>query len=571
MNLSEDPGIGLVERSPYPRITLLSLPRAFTLQDLNPLSRTYGCCDRGFWNYKTVTDFPSGAMQQLALAFAILYSVPFEENTYHGDPVILERARSAMLYWARTMHRSGAVDEWYRNEISYCATAFTTFGMAESLRMLGGQLDPSDIEVLKESVLRAARWLAKRFNPWVMNQNLAACVALWSAFVYTGEPWLRSAAVDKWEKTLKYWNPEGWFCEYGGPDLGYSTLALDLLALLGRSKCSVDLLGTAGDLCQFIASFICRSGDLAGGLGSRGTCHTFPYGTEVFAQSIPAATCLAAHLRREFGRGNLVSPENVDDRYLAYFYLPQFALACTATPLPEPCALLPSSDRYWSASRFVISHSGPADLVCSLNRNGAFNLYASGLPCHRNWGYWVETEDGERWTSAGWVSDAITHYGVENGRIDVSGPFVRVDDSLPLERWGSAFHFVSRWLFRSNRLAELSQHLIKERKIATRKPVPLTIDRQIFWEGSDLCVCDRIHKSGRVPVFRRLAPAADFEAHSPSARMGSGLLPECIPVGQTNPTAWAQRLSQEGVIRLKATYAQDALGRMRFRSMSEMR
>ena len=49
------------DRFRYAELVLGALPRALTLLDSNPRSRTYGCCDRGYWHYKTLTSFPAGA------------------------------------------------------------------------------------------------------------------------------------------------------------------------------------------------------------------------------------------------------------------------------------------------------------------------------------------------------------------------------------------------------------------------------------------------------------------------------------------------------------------------------
>src|SRR5215203_6079166 len=112
----------------YWRVTGSAVRRAMSLQDCNPASATYGCADRTFWQYRTISGFPAGTMQQVALPFAALFDTAFPGNEWHQDTGMFDRARSAMLFWARAQHAAGSVDEWYRHEHSYCATAFTTFG-----------------------------------------------------------------------------------------------------------------------------------------------------------------------------------------------------------------------------------------------------------------------------------------------------------------------------------------------------------------------------------------------------------------------------------------------------------
>ena len=149
----------------YWRVTEPAVRRAMSLQDFNPASATYGCLDRSFWQYRTIASFPAATMQQVALPFAVLFESNFAGNAWHGSEEMLARARAAMLFWARSQHASGAVDEWYRHEHSYCATAFTCFGIAEACLRLGNHLAAADRDEIVRAVGRAARWLGGRFPP----------------------------------------------------------------------------------------------------------------------------------------------------------------------------------------------------------------------------------------------------------------------------------------------------------------------------------------------------------------------------------------------------------------------
>jgi len=541
-------------------LALSQAPRAFSLQDINPRSRTYGCCDRNFWQYKTITDFPAGIWQQLALPFALLYVTPFEGNRYLDDPEMLDRARSAMLFWRSAQHRNGALDEWYRNEFSYCATSFTTFAVAESLLLLKEHLSKSDRDTCLSGILKAAGWLASRFNPTVMNQNLVACAALWNAYSYTQEDWLRQAFQRKWQETLEHLDEEGWFEEYGGADLGYTTLALDILACLDRRGCEAKVLEVAQEVCKYLASFLCQSGGLAGRLGSRGTEHTFAFGAEAFAGRIPEAAALAAHLRRRFEAGELCTPERVDDRYLAYFYLPQFTLACTVAPSAHVLAKV-EGDASWGRSGFRIWRRDAADLVCSLRRQGAFNLHVQGQRTHHNLGYWVETERGERWTSSAWNPAAIEKKESSDGALTVRGQFVRVEDDLPLVKRPVAFHAFSKWILRYPPLGERFQSALRRRKILRRRLVPLGFERTLRWENDALRVTDTIRRQPGCPPLRAVGPVDDVGVHSPSAHTGGASPTQRLTIAQATARGWAARLSRSAALRLEVVYARDGSGR----------
>jgi hypothetical protein len=547
----------------YWRVTSSAVRRAMSLQDSNPASATYGCADRTFWQYRTISAFPAGTMQQVALPFAVLFDTAFPGNEWHQDAAMFDRARSAMLFWARSQHASGSVDEWYRHEHSYCATAFTTFGIAEALLRLQPHLAPGDRDEIQRAVSRAGMWLGERFNDEVMNQNLAASAALWNVHQLTGDAAFKTAFDKTWQRTLAHQDLEGWFVEYGGADLGYSLLALDLLASLDRRGCR-DAATTAAPLSRFVASFAVGGSDLAGRLGSRGTEHGFPFGAEAFAASLPDAAAIATHLRDALEHGTVSDPRTVDDRYLAYFYLPSFVLAAS---LGEPATAVSGSSgpANWATSGFRVWPARGGAVVSSTNRRGAFNIYAPPLPVHRNLGYWIETADRRRFASCAWSrEDSVAGAATDTG-VTVEGAFVRVDDSLPLVKQEVAFRAATQWVFRFPALAEPFHHFIKRRKISRKIAGPFTFRRELAWQGDGLVVRDLIQARGaRAAAVRAITPAADIEVHSPSARLSGGSRNSGITVAAPIAAAWVTELNRTGRLALVTHYQVDGAGHLRF-------
>jgi len=554
--------------SVYVRVTLPQVARAMSLQDLNRGSRTYGCCDRDFWQYKTVTGFPAAPFQQLALPFALLYVTRFQGNPYCREPALLERADAAVRFWCRAQHRDGAFDEWYRNEHSYCPTAFTTFGAAQTLLLLRDRL--ADADAVVPHLERAVGWLGERFNPDVMNQNLAACAAMWSVHRLTPAARSRELALRTWQRAREHFEDEGWFYEYGGADLGYTTLALDLLGCLHRDGFPGEVLPIAEKICAFLHSF--PGNDLAGGLGSRGTEHTFPFGLEYFAHHFEPAGSLAGRLRVALARGELRTPASVDDRYLAYFYLPHFVLACT---LPLSDALVekpPVAQQAWPQSGFCIWRRTRAQhrdretaaevaVVCSLRRQGAFSLSGPDRRLHRNLGYWVETAAGQRWSSSRWTAGALDAEPLaDESGWRVRGAFTRVADELPLTKRAVPFHILCDYVLRWPRLAEAVQRWIKRRNITSQQTVPLNFERTLRWDGDALEVTDLIRKQPGCPQLRAVRLVADVEVHSPSARLEPPRPLRRIIVSQSDATRWATELNQCEQLRLRVRYAPGADG-----------
>lgn len=512
------------DRSPYARLLIDSIPRALTLQDRNRASRTWGCCDRAFWHYRTLTDAPASTFQQLMLPQAIAFaSLP--GNPYAGQASLLQSAVGALRFWTKTQHSTGSFDEWYRNEHSYCATAFTTYGAAETALILAPDLDGEARGEVEGALERTAKWLSTRFNPSVMNQNLAAACALFNSSLFLEKEWIRHAFERTWEKTVALQHAEGWFPEYGGADPGYSTLALDLLAVLHRR--GADVGDAPAKVADFLARFVGPGGGLGEPLGSRGTAHAFPFGAEYFAaQGDPAAGQIAAALRRRYGEGAAagsagIDPTTVDDRYFSYFYLPQFALAATIDGGAGESAPAPTDDAAFPGCGFRIWRIGATSIVASLRRQGAFVVHRPDRS-ETQLGFWAETKSGERWSSCPWSEDARElQVGTDQRHVVVHGAFARVEDSLPLVKHGLAFTTLTRGPLRFPALAERFHHWIKKRKIEKRRTQPLSFERSLRIDGSQLEVRDRIEKQPGCPALTAIYPVSDIDVHSPSGRLAA--------------------------------------------------
>ena len=104
--------------SPLGGLVLPTVQRALSLMDRDPGSPTYGCMDRSFWYYRTLANFAGAVWQQPMVGFSALYATPHADNPFAGAPSLREAAAAALKAWTRSQPRSGAFDEWYRNEHS---------------------------------------------------------------------------------------------------------------------------------------------------------------------------------------------------------------------------------------------------------------------------------------------------------------------------------------------------------------------------------------------------------------------------------------------------------------------
>ena len=133
----------------YLEHALGQIPRILTCMDRNPLSTTFGCCDRSYWLEKT-RDFPDAVRQFGVQALAIVYAHELPGNPYYQNENILYWIEAGLCYWAKIQHSDGSFDEFYPNERGWVGpTAFTTFSSVEAFKLVESRLDEFSAELVK--------------------------------------------------------------------------------------------------------------------------------------------------------------------------------------------------------------------------------------------------------------------------------------------------------------------------------------------------------------------------------------------------------------------------------------
>ena len=495
--------------------------RAFAFMDTNRTSATYGCADRPYWYYRTLTNFSGSTWQQIMLGHAALYKAQHAGNPHAGDPVVLEAASAALSYWSRLAHRDGAFDEWYLNEFSYCPTAITGAGAALTLELIGDALSPEVGKSASEALCQAASWLDRRYNPTVMNQNLAAAVALAGAAKI--DPKWRAPAEARLARVRKDQNSEGWFPEYSGADLGYSSLALDLLAAYDRLIGSEESCAMAQQLTRFLTAAQGGWMALCGRVGSRGTSHLFPYGALHFAPRDAGAAQLLPSWLSGLSQGVAPNPGSVDDRYFAYFYFPQFALAyeqaTRAATLLSPPAVEQSGILDLPSSGFVAVRRGGWAALVSRRLGGALAIDGGANVPLYHLGYEIETGSG-RFSSANW-DENVACTPVAGNVIHAQSEFRSSSAGVPLKTLMAPFQLIVGFL-RTSALAEGFQGMIKRKMIAPRGVPGLRLERRITVVDDGLEIGDRLIPRAGLGTIKRMDIARTISMHSPSARQDPG-------------------------------------------------
>jgi len=290
------------------------IPRMLGLIDRDSDSETYGCCDRNFWMYK-ITDFSSGIIQQCSLTLSLLYSnsdyfssdclyLKTEHRDYYKETAI------AVNKWTLKSVNNGALDEYYPNEKSFPATAFTAYALLKSSLILNDQ------SVLQSDKLsNIANFLCDREPSKAANQDIAAAAYLWLYYdnIHNLDKYLKQI-----HNLLNRENSSGEFNEYMGFDFGYATVSVNYLSYMLD-----DGYHEAKKYIKKISDIICYSATsspiVSGNIFSRNTSYYLPYAIETIIHLYPEKDRRLKNL----SFSSVISI--LDDRYMMHYFTPSIA------------------------------------------------------------------------------------------------------------------------------------------------------------------------------------------------------------------------------------------------------
>ena len=299
----------------YLKEILAQAPRIIGLQCRVPSMKPYGCFDRPYWNYGDYGT-PRARRQEGVLTLALLYTIEHEDNVYYRNRMILEWIKAGIDFWMGIQLRTGAFNEAYPNEFNHTSTAFTSYAVSESLLLLKEELPAR--QAYLEALRRAAEWLRRHDTPLVVNQNTGAAVFLYNMHMLTGDDTYAKLANDKFEHIASSQDPEGWFNEYGGPDIGYLSLGIGYLAKYFQKSGNERVLPVLARAVDFISYFVHPNDTYGGEYASRDTEYLMPDGFEILAPRIETANAIAETIADAIRRRSAVLPFSLDDKYLLY-------------------------------------------------------------------------------------------------------------------------------------------------------------------------------------------------------------------------------------------------------------
>ena len=266
--------MNLIREDIYTKYIQTNISRVLTQIDRDKDSKTYGSCDRNYWHLK-IRDFSSAILQQTCLTLALMYNVEFAGNTCYKNNNVKEWAIATLRYMDKIQLKDGSFNEYYPNEHGYPPTAFCLFASCKTYMELELE-DKMALNVMD----KAANWLMKHREENAYNQEIAAIAGLYLYYAITKKTEVLKTVNEKVENILKVQSQEGWFPEQGGADIGYSSVAFDMLMEYYWLSKDSKVLQPLCKLMDFLSYFVHPDGTIGGEYGSRNTIYFVPNGVE---------------------------------------------------------------------------------------------------------------------------------------------------------------------------------------------------------------------------------------------------------------------------------------------------
>lgn len=412
------------------------LPRILTQIDRDPLSASFGCADRDWWHYR-IRDFPSLILQQSGYTLWCAAQLPqhAQDAAWFG-----QLAAGSVAFWARRACRMRAFEEYYPWEEGYPPLAFSTLAAA---KLIAAGALPAEAPQLRDAATVAATQLRRRFEADALNQQVAGLAALlWleRAFASLANPAATDALL---ARTLATQHDEGWFPEYGGPDLGYLAVTLDCLWDAYDACADTRLLDAIRRAATFLGDALAVFGRSTGMHNARNTDYIAPYGLARALVQWPNAvhlSALVATLDTHSDPAHFLL--STDERYLCHYLghsvlravapLAQAQAAAPPQPVAAPAAFVRVGAGYWSTDLPAARALPAARLLVSLRKGGIVSL---GCGSETPWtDHGVRVDRGARWWVSHWWTDAW-HHGIDADTVHVHGQLVggRDIESTPLK------------------------------------------------------------------------------------------------------------------------------------------
>jgi len=454
-----------IKSNKFLELSLKQIPRLLGQLNRNYSSKTYGSFDRAYWHYRT-NNISSARYQEGIYTLTLLYCCDFENNEYYHDEKLLEWIRASLRFTTSLQRKNGSFDEWYLNEGSYVATAFLTAALSETLLLLR----EDEVIVPEESIVvdlleNAAQFLISTHESTVMNQVSGALFAIAVVGHISNKEEFITFAKNAIKEFISHQNKEGWWSEYGGPDIGYLTLTISYLEKYHKITGDNEISIAVGKAKKFVEQFINPDHTAGGEYMSRNTEYIIP------STALPYI--------------GAITPSHLDDRYLCYILYNWIQTGLVTSPKNIAISV---GEIYLPKSSLLRVVNKNFFLVANGNKGGSFRLYRGGKSYYDSG---LEIDKMGKNLSTG-ILDLNNKVDFEKGCLRVQGfaktikePLLGTKTSIVFNLWQVLFGW-------SGVLQTQIKSLLRKRMISYSKNSNVSFKRVITYEGKIVVVTDSV-------------------------------------------------------------------------------
>lgn len=492
------------------KFVLDNVPRMLSWIDRRKGSPTYGSSDRNYWHYKIV-DFSCSMLQETALTLALLYTTKFNGNYFYGKNYIKNLALAQVLYWKKIQNRNGSFDEFFPNEQSFSATAFTLYSSCKTLQILN-----EDHEFIRENAKKSCEFLINYGDPGASNQISASIAAINLYSILFNDTSFDQKLNKQLNKLLDSQSDEGWTPEYGSFDVGYQSITLAYLSDYNKTRNDKKVSDAIKRMIEYLSYFIHPNGSVGGEYGSRSTTFFSPYG---FSANINNCKSAFPIYKQLFLNDFSIINNSIDDRYICHFILPSYLLSIkNSTPKNIAEYALPYKrefNKLFKETGLYIHSTPDYYFITNLKKGGVFNLYSKNN--QKNYvdaGYVIEHKNKLYVTN--WLNAASMHsvYKKEN-KIKVTSRFYAVSNKVSTPFYHTMLRIIS-FIGGKKILPLLKRYFIHRQKITNEK-----INRSFILGDRQVEIIDEIQTekmnvknitfANPANTFRYVAPSNYFQ------------------------------------------------------------
>jgi hypothetical protein len=237
-------------------------------------------------------------------------------------------------------------------------------------------------------------------------------------------------------------------------------------------------------------------------------------------------------------------PGDRDDRYFAFFALPDAAAALVHWPdtPAAPPAPTAACSQLLSDCGLAVLRTPRVMIVGGGSMAAALMVWSAGQLAYVDSGYAALSEQGRRWVSERHLGGQLRLHQAERGwDLSYRGLFQLADRPRPFERWGPMLHLGARSLAGLSDWAHGLGEALKTRYVARADDAPLRLERRIEARPHQVLIHDRIEGSTEVQALRAAVEPAG--THVPSARIW---LPAFEPLLACEPEDLSPELRRTG-------------------------